>query len=104
MELLLLIPYALVYFAGYYGGHVVNLAARRVLVRNLRIAGLALLFVVTAAVIYLMEVNAPPHATAFAKSYVQGRFATGPALIVAFFVGLRMFLERRKARKSANEP
>lgn len=99
MELLLLIPYALVYFAGFYGAHLVNLASHRVLIGNLRVAGLVLLFIVTAVVIYLMEVNAPPDATAYAKSYVQGRFATGPALIVAFFVGVRIFLERRKARK-----
>ena len=99
MELLILIPYALVYFAGYYGAHLVNLACRRVLVGNLRVAGLIVLFIATAVVLYLMEINAPPEATAHAKSYVQGRFATGPALVVAFCVGLRIFFERRKAKQ-----
>ena len=99
MELLILIPYALVYFTGYYGARLVNITSRRSVIGNLRVAGLVVLLGVTGIVIYLMEVNAPPEATAYAKSYVQGRFATGPALIVAFFVGVWMFLERRKAKK-----
>ena len=99
MEALVILPYALVYFGGYYGAHLLNLASRRVLIANRRVAGLILLAVVTGVVIYLLEVNAPPNASEFAKSYVQGRFATGPALLVAVFVGVRMFLDWRKSRK-----
>jgi len=99
MDFLLLISYALVYLAGYHGAYVVNLATRRVLIGNLRVAGLVVLVIATVVMIYVIEASAPPDATVYARSYVQGRFATGPALIVAFFVGLRMFLERRKAKK-----
>ena len=99
MEFVFTLAYAAIYFVGYYGAHVLNLALRRVLLPNLRLAGLGLVAIVAAVVAVLIEVNAPPHASAFAKGHLQGQFAIAPALIVGIFVGVRMWLENRKLGK-----
>lgn len=100
MEVLLILAYAIIYFVGYYGAQVLNLLARRVLIKNLRIGGLALLVLAAAVAAYLIEFNAPAGASSFVKGQLQGRFAIGPALIVAFAVGIRMWLENRKLGKA----
>lgn len=96
MEFLFIFVYAAIYFVGYYGAHVLNLATRRVLLPNLRIAGLTLVALIAAAVAVLIEVKAPPSASAFAKGRLQGQFAIGPALMVGIIVGIRMWLDNRR--------
>jgi len=100
MALFFILVYAAIYFAGYYGAHVLNLAARRVLLANLRVAGLGLVALAAAAVVVFIEVKAPPGASSFAKGHLQGQFAIAPALIVGAFVGIRMWLDNRKLGKS----
>lgn len=39
-----LVVYAIVYFAGYYAGHLVNVLTGRMLVKNCRLAGLAMVW------------------------------------------------------------
>ena len=99
MDFVFTLVYAAIYFAGYYGAHLANLAMRRVLFSNLRLAGLGLVALVAAIVAILIEVKAPPNASAFAKGNLQGQFAIGPALIVGIFVGIRMWVENRKLGK-----
>ncbi|WCM94829.1 hypothetical protein M5C99_09030 [Acidovorax sp. NCPPB 2350] len=99
MDFAFVIAYAAVYFVGYYGAHVLNLALRRVLFTNLRLAGLGLVAVVAAVVAMLIKVNAPSNASAFAKGHLIGELAIGPALMVGIFVAGRMWLENRKIGK-----
>jgi hypothetical protein len=99
MEVVLILVYTAIYFAGYYGGHVVNLAVRRVWIKNLRLAGLTLVAVTAAAVALWIEIQIPPEADAYAKGYLQGKLAIGPALMVGIVVGIRMWLENRKLGK-----
>lgn len=99
MQFGFVLAYAAIYFAGYYGAHVVNLIARRVLLPNLRLAGLGLVALVAAGVAILIEVNVPTNASTFARRHLQGQYAIGPALIVGIFVGIRMWLENRKLGK-----
>jgi hypothetical protein len=53
MEFFFTFVYAAIYFAGYYGAHVLNLITRRVLLANLRMAGLGLMALAAAAVAIL---------------------------------------------------
>ena len=99
MDILFILAYAVVYFVGYYGAYILNLAARRVLVTNLRVAGLGLVAIAAAVVAYLLQVNAPAGSTAFARGYVQGQVAIFPALVVGVVVGIRIWLENRKLGK-----
>ncbi len=99
MELLFVLVYTGIYFAGYYGGHVLNLVTRRVLISNLRLAGLSLVAIVAGAVALFIEIKVPQGASAFAKGHFQGQYAIGPALIVGIVVGIRMWRESRKLGK-----
>lgn len=99
MTLGLIVIYGLVYLAGYYGAHLLILALRRVLVRNLRVAGLALLALVAVAVSLVLGAVAPPNASFEERGYVAGKLAFAPAVFVFLVVGVRMWLESRKIGK-----
>jgi len=99
MELGLVIAYTVVYFVGYYGAHLLNLLVRRVLVSNLRLAGLGALAVSAAAAVYVIQTHAPKNATPYMVGQLQGRLAIGPAVIVATVVAVRWWLEVRRAGK-----
>lgn len=98
MDFMFVFAYAVVYFVGYYGAHVFNLALRRVLFTNLRLAGLGFVALVATGVAILIEVKAPPNAGAFAKGYLIGELAITPALVVGAFVAGRVWLENRKLK------
>lgn len=99
MDFLLVLAYAIVYFAGYYGAHFLNLGLRRVVVGNLRFAGLAVLGLAALVAYVLIDKLAPPDASAGARGYIQGRLVIGPVLIVGAFVAVRMWLDQRKLAK-----
>lgn len=96
MQFGFIFAYAAIYLAGYYGAHVVNLAMRRVLLPNLRLAGLGFVALVAIGVAIFIEVNVPPNVSVFARGRLQGQYAVGPAFIVGILVGIRMWLDNRK--------
>jgi hypothetical protein len=99
MGLFILLAYSAIYFVGYYSGRIVNLRAGRDLLKNLRWAGLGLV-VFTAIIATILIELYTDGIDPFVKGQLYGRFAIGPAMIVIFFVGARMQLERRKLARS----
>lgn len=98
MEFALALAYSLVYLAGYYGAHMLNLAMRRVVFSNLRVAGLIVLATSAMAFAYLIGTRVPEGGDTFSKGYVQGA-AIGPALLVGVVVAVRMWMENRRLGK-----
>ena len=100
MELFIAVGYVVIYFVGYYGAHALNLMSRRVVVRNLRLVGLVAVAIAALAFAYFLGTVAPRGANNFAKGYVQGSLAIGPALLVYVVVAIRIWLERRRRAKN----
>lgn len=90
-----LIIYTLAYLAGHYGMHVVNLLARRVLVAELRIAGLAMVAVMAVGHAFLINQVAPDSAKPAAVGQAVGALVVGPAITVTAVVLFRAWWLRR---------
>jgi len=95
MELVMLLLYGAVYLAGYYGGHFVNLAVRRVLISNLRVCGLLVLIAFAVLMTLIIEASA----TAENSGFLFGYFILSPVVIVACCVAFRMWRENRQLGK-----
>jgi len=101
MEIALILGFAFVYFVGYYAAHIVNLVARRSVIANLRLPGLGLLVASSVCVAWFVQTRAPANTSSYVVGQMQGKFAVGPALIVAIVVAVRWWLEARKIGKSS---
>jgi uncharacterized membrane protein len=88
--------FGVVYFAGYYGGHLINLLTCRVLISNLRICGLIVLAATAVLMALLIQLNLPATASAKSRGYAQAYFVMAPAILVACCVIFRMWRESQR--------
>lgn len=99
MALVMTGVFSLIYLAGFYGSHYVNLLFRRVLLSNRRWAGLGFLGAAAVYFYYIFESRMPEGLTDRQRGEIQGEFVLAPLLIVVAFIVFKIWRENRAAGK-----
>lgn len=78
-----LIFYTAIYFIGYYAVHFLNRLAGHALIRNRRIAGLVLVFIIGTVHAYKIISSPVPHDHGDGAGYALGLYVILPVTIIA---------------------